>query len=242
MGAELTLDATIETFDAPAFQAQVASFFGVDAADVTLTVSPASIAVHLVVQFSSAAEAYSAAEQVQFNVSALASAAGVRVESVTVPSISDIIYESWERPPLQPPSPSPPGGHGIEGLTSAQLAVVSVCAGIIVVVLLACTMVARHRRAAAGGLDTLDLPAVSKVAGARARVSSAAQCSREIRDANSVALRVLRILRKRSNRTAEATGATRKRSRLRAAKVAPEPLGVGDPGSAASSRASSDTH
>jgi len=191
MDTNLTLAATMETFDAPAFQASMASFFGVNASDITLTISPASIVVHLVVELSSAAEAYSAADQVQFNVSALASAAGVRVESVTIPSIGEVIYESWARPPPPPPSPSPnertfsilpPDGK--EGLTSAQLAVVSVCAVVLVVVLLACTVVARRRRAAAVAperwlpslmarqpLETLDLPAVPKAAGARAGVT-----------------------------------------------------------------------
>jgi len=275
MDTNLTLDATMETFDAPAFRASMASFFRVDASDITLTISPASIVVHLVVQFSSAAEAYSAAEQMQLNVTALASAAGVRVESVSIPAIGEVIYESWERPPPPPPSPSPPDGN--DGLTGAQLAVVSVCAVLLVVVLLACTIVARYRRAAGVApewwlpsgmarqpLDTLVLPTVSKAAGARVgvtlsdrgwpsiggvvvvdiapdsllspgvhtgdilvalnnvRVSSAAECSRAIQEADSLALRVHR---QRPDRTAEVTGTTHKKHRFRVAAVAPEPQG-----------------
>ena len=85
--------------------------------------------------------------------------------------------------PPQPPSPPLSSPDGNEGLTGAQLAE-AVCAVLLVVVLLACTIVARHRRAAGVApewrlpsvmarqpLDTLDLPTVSKAAGARVRAA-----------------------------------------------------------------------
>ena len=110
---QLTVQGTVEDFDQASFRSSLGAYLKVSPADMSLSVSAASVNVKATIVFADASAAGSVADTMQglaSNLTALSAVVGVTVEGATDPVVSQLVILAPSPPPLSllPSPPSPP--------------------------------------------------------------------------------------------------------------------------------------